>query len=112
MVQRGFLAWPLPRGAFTVVANLPFAITTLVRRRLLNPRGRWGMRSCSSSGARRFTRCPSPDPEIVAWHTWFTITWERRVSPSSLVPPPTVDAAAVVLERRQSPDLKPEWANA
>lgn len=109
VVQRDILAWQLPRRAFTVVANLPFAITTPVLRLLRDPRGSMGRAVVliERGAARRFTRCPSPDPEIVAWHTWFTITWERHVSPSSFVPPPSVDVAAVVLERRQPPISSP-----
>ncbi len=109
VVQRDFLAWPLPRSAFTVVANLPFGITTAVLRRLLDPRApiARAVLLIERGAARRFTRCPASDPEIITWHTWFALIWERHVSPSSFVPPPTVDAAAIVLERRPSPDLPP-----
>lgn len=114
VVPQDFLTWALPPGPFKVVANLPFGITTPVLRRLLDPRAPMAraVLLIERGAARRFVRCPSLDPEIIAWHTWFTITWERHVSPSSFVPPPRVDAAAVVLERRPSPDLKPEWVGA
>ncbi len=113
VVQQDFLAWPLPQGAFTAVANLPFTITTPVLRRLLDPRAPMAraVLLIERGAARRFTRCPASDPEIITWHTWFALTWERHVSPSSFVPPPTVDAAAIVLERRPSPDLTPEWVD-
>ncbi len=111
VVEQDFLTLRLPIRDFLVVANLPFAITTPVFRRLLDPRA-FMVRAVllvERGAARRFTECPSANPELIAWHTWFDIRWERNVARTSFVPPPGVDAAALVIERRRLPELRPHW---
>lgn len=111
VVHRDFLTMPLPDRDFIVVANLPFAITTPVLRRLLDPRASMvrAVLLIESAAAYRFTQRPPADPDLIAWHTWFDITWERYVSRSSFLPPPRVDGAALSIERRPPSALRPKW---
>ncbi|MCP2258180.1 23S rRNA (adenine-N6)-dimethyltransferase [Streptoalloteichus tenebrarius] len=94
---------PLPRRPYRVVANIPFALSTALLRRLLqSPTTRmagadlvveWGF-------ARRMTR-PSPrDLETAWWASRFHLTLRQRVSRTCFTPPPTVDAAHLSIRPR------------
>lgn len=80
----------LPRRPFHVVANIPFATSTAVVRRLLD------------------RRCPLVGADLVVeWGfarratTERGVTIARRVPRTSFSPPPRVDAAHLVLRRAQ-----------
>lgn len=111
VVHRDFLTLRLPDQDFIVVANLPFAITTAVLRRLLDPRALMvrAVLLIEAGAATRFARSPSADPDVIAWHTWFDITCERHVPRSAFVPPPGVDGAVLSIVRRPPSALNPKW---
>jgi 23S rRNA (adenine-N6)-dimethyltransferase len=94
---------PLPRRPYHVVASIPFAVATVLLRRLLDdPRSaltgadllvEWGM-------ARRLT---SPRPRDLATAWWvarFELRVERRVRAACFRPPPRVDAAHLAIRPR------------
>jgi 23S rRNA (adenine-N6)-dimethyltransferase len=92
----------LPHRAFTVVANIPFAVSTPLLRRLLTPatggfaRGElvveWGL-------AKRLTAAVPRDLESAWWSTRFDMTLRRRVPASCFTPAPRVDAAHLTIRR-------------
>jgi len=96
----------LPRKPFRVVANLPFAGTNEILRRLLDdprvPLARadliveWGV------AVKRGLPWPSSVNSVV-WGAWYSIEVARRLPRSAFVPPPSVDAGVLVLTRRERP---------
>lgn len=93
----------LPRRPFRVVANIPYAISTALLRRLLSPDRtpvtaadlvvEWGF-------AKRMTaECPR-DLETAWWQTRFELSIARRISSRSFDPAPSVDSAHLVIRRR------------
>ncbi|HZD38568.1 MAG TPA: rRNA adenine N(6)-methyltransferase family protein [Actinomycetes bacterium] len=94
---------PLPRRPYLVVANIPFAVTAALLRRLLDdPRGalagadllvEWGL-------ARRLASARPRDLATAWWAARFELRLERRVPASCFRPPPRVDAAHLAIRPR------------
>jgi 23S rRNA (adenine-N6)-dimethyltransferase len=103
----------LPREPFRVVANLPFAGTNEILRRLLDEPGvplvradlvvEWGV------AVKRALPWPSTANGVV-WGAWYSIRIARRLPRSAFAPPPSVDAAVLVFERRPVPLVPLELA--
>jgi 23S rRNA (adenine-N6)-dimethyltransferase len=103
----------LPPEPFRVVANLPFSRTTAFLRRLLDDPGvaleradlivEWGV------AVKRAAIWPSTLLGA-SWGAWWTFRVDRRLAAASFEPRPSVDAAVLVVERRDPP-LVPvaEW---
>lgn len=106
-------ALALPRRPFRVVANLPFARTTAILRRLLDdpavPLRRadviveWGV------AVKRALPWPSTVNDVV-WGAWYSTSVTRRLPRRLFDPAPTVDAGVLVFERRDCPLVSPECA--
>jgi 23S rRNA (adenine-N6)-dimethyltransferase len=98
---------PLPRRPFHVVASPPFALTTLLCRRLLGDRAvrlagaelilEWGVAKWLSSRDPR-------DREIALWSSRYQIGLVRRVAAASFSPAPRSDAAYVRIRPRLEAD--------
>jgi 23S rRNA (adenine-N6)-dimethyltransferase len=103
----------LPREPFRVVANLPFAGANEILRHLLDdPRVpllradlvvEWGM------AVKRALPWPSTVNSVV-WAAWYSTRVDRRVPRRAFEPPPSVDAAVLVFERRREPLVPLELA--
>ncbi|MGA8116044.1 MAG: rRNA adenine N(6)-methyltransferase family protein, partial [Actinocatenispora sp.] len=102
---------PLPRRAYHVVANLPFAVSTATLRRLLDPADtpvagadlivEWGL-------ARRLSQVsdgttPARDAGTAWWAARFDLRLARRIPASAFSPAPRVDAAHLVIRPRPLP---------
>ncbi|TDE08574.1 ribosomal RNA small subunit methyltransferase A [Jiangella asiatica] len=93
----------LPRRSFAVVANIPYAISTALLRRLLDPEEtsiaradllvEWGF-------AKRMTATHPRDLEVAWWQARFELSISGRVRPGSFDPAPSVDSAHLVIRRR------------
>lgn len=92
---------PLPRRSYAVVANVPFAVSTALVRRLLHPSSamttadllvEWGF-------AARLARSSPRTAEAAGWAAAYSISIGRRVPASSFSPAPRVDAAHLVIRR-------------
>ena len=97
---------PLPRRPYRVVASIPFAITTPLLGRLLDPPDSALRRAALVIGwgaARRFTDPRAGAPRSLWWRARFGIRIARRVRAISFSPPPGVDAAVLVVQRRSTP---------
>jgi 23S rRNA (adenine-N6)-dimethyltransferase len=101
--------WPWPADPFSVVSNLPFAGSGAILDRLLDPRGalvradvvlEWG------AARKRCEVWPSTARSVVAG-AFFRLVVERRLAPACFEPPPSVDAAVLVAERRERPRVEP-----
>lgn len=99
----------LPRRSFAVVANIPFAVTTPLLRRLLTPATsgfshaelvvEWGL-------AKRLTAACPRDLESAWWSCRFALTLRRRVPARCFTPAPGVDAAHLGVRRRADTDRR------
>ncbi len=94
---------PLPHRDFLVVANIPFAISTLLLRRLAGDSSvplagaelitSWGL-------ARRVTAAVPRNAEAAWWAARYQIRLVRGVAPASFMPPPRTDAAHLSIRPR------------
>ncbi len=115
VLEQDVLEVPLPRRPYRVVASIPFAITTPLLGRLLDPTDssleqaalvvEWG------AGKRVSHRRPA-NPRILWWRARFDLRIARQIRAESFSPPPRVDAAVLVavpqapplvLRREQAP---------
>jgi 23S rRNA (adenine-N6)-dimethyltransferase len=109
VVQADALRVALPREPFRVVANVPFAHTTALMRRLLDDPMRPLMRAdlvvAWGFAVKRCSQRPS-SMLTMTWAPWFELTITRRLSASSFRPAPAVDAAVMTVTRRPDPLLE------
>lgn len=92
----------LPRRPYLVVANLPYAVSTAVLRRLLSPKRtpveridlivEWGF-------ARRITDPLPRDRETAWWQHRFDVEIVHRIRPDAFDPPPSVASAHLRIRR-------------
>jgi 23S rRNA (adenine-N6)-dimethyltransferase len=93
----------LPRRAFHVVASPPFALTTLLCRRLLGDQSvrLTGAELILEWGAARWLSSRQPrDPETARWAARYEMRLVRRVPAESFSPPPRSDAAYLRIRPR------------
>jgi len=93
----------LPRRPFLVVASPPFALTTLLCRRLLgDPAVRLaGAELVLEWGAARWLSNPVPrDRETARWVARYEMRLVRRVAAACFSPPPASDAAYLRIRPR------------
>jgi 23S rRNA (adenine-N6)-dimethyltransferase len=99
-----------PDEPFRVVANLPFAHTTPILRRLLDdpttPLLRADLIVGWGTAVKRCSQRPST-LLTMSWAPWYEFTITRRLPPASFRPPPSVDAAVMTVTRRPDPLLDP-----
>ena len=91
----------LPRRPFRVVANLPFATTTDVVRRLIEPAGTALAAAdlvVQREAAHRLAAY-AKDPAGAWWGARFTVSVGRSLGPRCFQPPPRVAAAVLRIRR-------------
>ena len=107
---------PLPCNPYRVVANLPFGVTSAVLRRLLDAPDTGLMRAdlvVQWQVARERVRVdhgPTTDLVGARWGPWWEFLRGRRLPAGSFRPRPSVDAAVLVVARRDPPLLPVEWS--
>ena len=103
VVEADLRTVPLPRRPFHVVASPPFALTTLLCRRLLGDRSvrLTGAELILEWGAARWLSARQPrDREIARWAARYDMRLVRRVPADSFSPPPRSDAAYLRIRPR------------
>jgi 23S rRNA (adenine-N6)-dimethyltransferase len=105
-----------PRQPYRVVANPPFALTTVLLSRLLDDPGRGPVRAdllLQRDAARERAATPATTLRTAAWSPWWRFSLGEDVPRSAFRPPPSVDAAWLTVERRDPPllplDLAPRY---
>ena len=99
---------PLPREAFRVVGNLPFGSGTRILQRLLDDPGSTLERVdvlIQYEAARKRAQVAPSTLATLRWCPWWDIRLVRMVRRDAFVPPPSVDAGLLVIERRADPLL-------
>lgn len=96
----------LPRRDFAVVSSIPFAVSTVLLRRLLSPvptRCALADLVVEHGLARRLTSRPR-DLESAWWASRFDLRLVRRIPARCFTPSPSVDAAHLSVRRRSGLD--------
>ena len=99
---------PLPTEPFRVVANIPFGITTQILRRLLDEDGlaRADMIVQAEVARKRGTRGRGTLLNA-CWEPWFEFGTGARIPATAFRPRPRVDAAVLIVARRDPPLVDP-----
>jgi len=102
--QVDVLRYKLPESPFSVVANIPFSITTPIFEKFLgNPSLlQRAVFIIEKGAAKRFTSVPITNPLILSWRMWYDIRLVRTVAASNFSPPPSVDSAVVTVIRKEN----------
>jgi 23S rRNA (adenine-N6)-dimethyltransferase len=108
VVEADVLATPLPTEPFRVVANIPFGITTKILRRLLDNAGltRADLIVQAEVARKRGTRGRGTLLNA-CWEPWFEFGTGARIPAAAFRPRPRVDAAVLIVVRRDPPLLDP-----
>src|SRR5262252_485263 len=108
VVETDVLAMPLPAEPFRVVANIPFGITTQILRRLLDEDGlaRADMIVQAEVARKRGTRGRGTLLNA-CWEPWFEFGTGVRIPAAAFRPRPQVDAAVLIVTRRNPPLVDP-----
>lgn len=106
VIQGDALALPLPAEPFRVVANLPFGQTTAFFHRLFDdprlPLDRADLIVQWGAALKRARVWPSTLLGAT-WGAWWTFRVERRLAAPCFEPAPSVEAALLVVARREVP---------
>jgi 23S rRNA (adenine-N6)-dimethyltransferase len=107
VIEGDTLRVPFPDEPFRVVANIPFAATTALLRRLLeDPRTSLKRADLVLQWEVARKRAGRPRTALSAsWSPWWRFHLGRRLPRTAFRPPPAVDAALLVVERRRDPLL-------
>ena len=111
IVPTDFESMRLPTGRYRVVANPPFALTTVLLARLLDDptHGPWRADLLlQRQVARKRAATPPTTLRTAAWAPWWTFELGRTVPRTAFRPIPKVDAALLTI-RRRDPAVLPEW---
>jgi 23S rRNA (adenine-N6)-dimethyltransferase len=108
VMEADMLAMPLPAESFRVVANIPFGITTQILRRLLDEDGlaRADMIVQAEVARKRGTRGRGTLLNA-CWEPWFEFGTGARIPATAFRPRPRVDAAVLIVARRDPPLVDP-----
>ncbi|MFZ4453980.1 23S ribosomal RNA methyltransferase Erm [Salibacterium aidingense] len=102
--RQDFLKFFLPKQSFSVVASIPYAITTPIMNKLLWNPGlscQKGVIVMEKGAAKRFTAASISDPRVLKWRMWFELSFVKKVSREHFGPPPNVDSAILAIRRRE-----------
>ena len=109
VVEADVLKAPLPTEPFCVVANIPFGITTKILRRLLDTES--GLTRADvivqAEVARKRGTGGRGTLLNACWEPWFEFGTGARIPAVAFRPRPRVDAAILIVVRRDPPLLDP-----
>jgi 23S rRNA (adenine-N6)-dimethyltransferase len=113
VAEADFLSLQLPTRPFRVMGSLPFGGTTDILRRLLDdpevPLERADVIVQWEVGRKRASVPPST-LRSTAWAPWWEFRLGRRIPATEFRPVPRVDAAVLIVTRRDPPLLPPAMA--
>ncbi|WP_078060011.1 23S ribosomal RNA methyltransferase Erm [Gracilibacillus timonensis] len=115
VIDQDILRFALPKKAFVVVSNIPYAITTPIMKTLLgNPYNHLSraLIVMEKGAAKRFTSQRIKDDYVLQWRMYFDIRIARYISKTNFAPPPKVDSALVIITRKKQPCIACQHANA
>jgi 23S rRNA (adenine-N6)-dimethyltransferase len=114
VVERDFVSLALPARPFRAIGSLPFARTTEILDRLLDP-GIPLVRAdlvVQWEVARKRAATPPRTLRGTAWAPWWTFRVGRRIPATAFRPVPRVDSGVLTVARRDPPLLPAAMAPA
>jgi 23S rRNA (adenine-N6)-dimethyltransferase len=108
IVAGDFLDLALPGEPFRVFGNVPFGATTLLLKRLLDPSPMGISRAdlvVEEAVAVKRAGFRGGNVLNLGWAPWWRFSIGKRLPAHSFLPPPSVDAAMLTIERRAEPLL-------
>lgn len=108
IIPTGLANLRLPREPYRVVANPPFGLTAELLRRLLDDPEHGPLRAdlvLQAEVVRKHTASVPGTLAAAAWSPWWRFRSGRPLSRRSFRPVPSVDAAVLIVERRDPPIL-------
>lgn len=93
------LVTPLPHRPYRVVANIPYAITTALLRRLVDTRMTRADLVVELGAGRRLATSPPVRRELVRWHRRFAFSLGPVIPARHFRPVPPVDSVLLTLTR-------------
>jgi 23S rRNA (adenine-N6)-dimethyltransferase len=112
IVNADFLDYRLPHSPYTVVSNVPFAITTSIVTKLLTA----PQPPCAAylivqrEAATRFSGMPRETQYSILAKPWFTFAVTQAFKRTDFAPAPRVEAALLEMHQRAGPLIAPEDA--
>ncbi|CAM3598634.1 23S ribosomal RNA methyltransferase Erm [Marinicrinis lubricantis] len=103
VVEKDIMNLRLPRDPYLAVANIPFYMTTSILKLLMNGSGSKLKRAIlliEKGAALGFTSRPITKPSILAWRMWYDLKMIRVVERRHFSPPPKVDAALLLIQKK------------
>ncbi len=103
-----FLKFRVPDRSFKVVSNIPYSITSKLLRILMFDnleRFKGGTLVTQLAPAKKIVSDTIFNPYIAFYRTFYSLKLEYEISPSSFMPPPTVQSALVSIK------LNPFYSN-
>ncbi|MFM1651779.1 23S ribosomal RNA methyltransferase Erm [Brevibacillus sp. B_LB10_24] len=110
IIEKDILKARLPVEPFSVVANIPFSITTPILKKLLDPPTSSFQKAIlivEKGAAKRFTAPLMRNPLILKWRMWFDMELVQVVSKYSFSPPPSVESAIFRITRKENAYVTP-----
>ena len=107
VVEADVLAMPWPAEPFCVVANIPFGITTKILRRLLDAGLARADMIVQAEVARKRGTGGRGTLLNAGWEPWFEFGTGARIPAAAFRPRPRVDAAVLIVTRRNPPLVDP-----
>lgn len=100
VVQDDVRTVALPQKPYTVISSIPYAASTALLRRMLNPRTS-GLRRAAIivewGFAKRITARVPRNRELAWWAARFELTLAKRVPADAFTPAPRVDSALITI---------------
>ncbi|WP_028776430.1 23S ribosomal RNA methyltransferase Erm [Shimazuella kribbensis] len=115
VIAQDFLKSTLPRKTFTVVANIPYSITTLILNKLLHSPNNSLDRAIlimEKGAAKRFSQKKQTNPAILKWKMWFEFEIGKTIPSHCFSPPPRVESVIFIIKRRVQPLLSEKYHKA
>lgn len=106
IIHKDILKIHLPKNPFMVVSNIPYSITTPIMKMLLNKPSsgfQKGVIVMEKGSAKRFTSNYVKDAYVISWRMWFDIRYVKDISRKNFSPPPRVDSAMIIINRKTKP---------
>jgi 23S rRNA (adenine-N6)-dimethyltransferase len=115
IVAQNFLKISLPNKNFTVVANIPYAITTSILNKLLHSPMNNLNRAIlimEKGAAKRFSQKNQVNPTILKWKMWFEFELGKTIPPNCFSPPPRIESVIFIIKRRNQPLVSEKYHKA
>lgn len=103
IVNTDFLSYNLPNQAYTIVSNLPFAFTSDILRKILNPKSKLNsaLLIIQKEAADMIMGIPQNNLKSLTAFPYWEFKMVKSLQKSDFKPEPSVDSVALLITRRK-----------